>query len=260
MVTGSASLRYKLALSEHGMCDEPRSRIAAAEKLELLTAHAAAWSRLHDMSPEWATSLVGWSAPAAVSDNILVFSRTCDGIRNRHEADIAAPVEDHLDLLVVRVPSLFRRIDGAQWMLWLPASARELCIDAVQDLLVYVLCVVLSRLCGRDRKNSSQCRDRTICVRTLSTGVVHPLVVGHSGCFKMWEGSSIRSLNVFDVCVCGDYVAAGTHVFFISVWNWKTGALVSDQVRDQVLLPRRLMFLTLFQGYRCKLLVVRFSR
>jgi hypothetical protein len=145
VIAGSASLRYKLALSENGMCDEPRSRMTAAEKLELLTAHAAAWRRLHAVSPEWATSLVGWSAPAAVSGNLLVFSRTCNGTGCGNDG---APTEDHLDLLVVRVPSLLRRIEGAQWMLWLPVSAGELCIDAAQDLLLYVLCVVLSRLSG----------------------------------------------------------------------------------------------------------------
>jgi len=50
----------------------------------------------------------------------------------------------------------------------------------------------------------------------------------------MWKGDLNRSFDVFNLCVCGDYVAAGTRIYFISVWNWKTGALVSDQVRDQV--------------------------
>ena len=78
-------------------------------------------------------------------------------------------------------------------------------------------------------------RDRTFCVRTLSTGVVHPLVVGHSGCFKIREGNSNRSFNnVFNLCVRGDYLAAGTRKFFISIWNWKTGTLLSDQVRGLV--------------------------
>ena len=144
VIAGSASLRYKLALSENGMCDEPRSRMTAAEKLELLTSHAAAWRRLHAVPAEWATALVGWSAPAAVSGNLLVFSRTCNEAKGEHEVGAGAPAEVHLDLLVVRVPSLYRRIEGAQWRLWLPAGAGELCIDAAQDLLVYVLCVVLS--------------------------------------------------------------------------------------------------------------------
>jgi len=146
VIKGSAGLRYKLTLSKNGMCDEPRSHMTAAEKLELLTAHAAAWRRLHAVQPEWATSLVGWSAPLAVSGNLLVFSRTCNGAEGEHGADAAAPVEVHLDLLVVRVLSPLRQIEGTQWMLWLPASAGELSIDAAQDLLIYVLSVVLSRL------------------------------------------------------------------------------------------------------------------
>jgi hypothetical protein len=72
-------------------------------------------------------------------------------------------------------------------------------------------------------------------VRTLSTGVVHPLVVGHSGCFKLWEGYR-PSNNFFNLCVRGDYAAASTLRSFISIWNWKTGVLVPDQVRDHVIL------------------------
>ena len=120
------------------MCDEPRSRMTVAEKLELLTGHATGWRRLHAVQHEWVESLVGWSAPMAVSGNIFVFSRKCNDTRGEHEPVLpTAPVEEHRDLLVVRVPSPHRRIEGAQWMLWLPESADELCIDAAQDLLIY---------------------------------------------------------------------------------------------------------------------------
>jgi hypothetical protein len=71
-------------------------------------------------------------------------------------------------------------------------------------------------------------RDRKFHACTLSTGAVHPLVE-HEGFFNLWHGT--RNFDVFNLCVCGDYVAAGTRIYFISVWNWKTGRLVSDQVR-----------------------------
>ena len=77
--------------------------------------------------------------------------------------------------------------------------------------------------------------DRTFSVRTLSTGAVHPFIVGHSGCFELWEGNSGLSSNVFDLFVKGDYIAANTRRCFISIWNWKTGALVSYQVRGYVI-------------------------
>ena len=131
------------------MCDEPRSRVPVAEKLELLTTHAAAWRRLHTVKvqSEWVASLVGWTPPVAVSGNIIVFTRVaCKGVKGEHEADArhAPPAGPHVDLLVVRVPSPLRRIEGAQWMLWLPEGVDEdrLCIDAAQDLLIYELCVV----------------------------------------------------------------------------------------------------------------------
>ena len=61
----------------------------------------------------------------------------------------------------------------------------------------------------------------------LSTGAVHPLVE-HEGFFNTWNGNPY--FDLFDLCVCGDFVAAGTRVCFISVWNWKTGHLISAQV------------------------------
>ena len=72
-------------------------------------------------------------------------------------------------------------------------------------------------------------------VHTLSTGGVHPLVVGHPGCFKLWEGNSGLSSNVDDLHVRGDYIAANANKCFISIWNWKTGELVSYQVRGYVI-------------------------
>ena len=136
------------------MCDEPRSRIPVAEKLELLAAHAAAWCRLHTVTvqPEWVASLVEWSSPVAVSGNIIVFTRAaCKGVKGEHEAyahhtPTAPPTGAHIDLLVVYVPSPLRRIEGAQWTIWLPESVDKdkLCIDSAQDLIIYELCVGLS--------------------------------------------------------------------------------------------------------------------
>ena len=138
------------------MCDEPCSRIPVAEKLEWLAAHSTAWRSLHTVTvqPKWVASLVGWNPPVAVSGNIMVFTRAeCKGVKGEHDAyphhtPTAPPAGAHVDLLVVRVPSQLRRIEGAQWMLWLPKSVGlfKLCIDAAQDLLIYELCVGLSRL------------------------------------------------------------------------------------------------------------------
>jgi hypothetical protein len=47
-----------------------------------------------------------------------------------------------LDLLVVRVPSALRHVEAAHWVLALPVDAGEVCIDASQDLLIYLLYVI----------------------------------------------------------------------------------------------------------------------
>ena len=134
------------------MCDEPRCHIPVTEKLELLTAHAAACRHLHAVTvqPEWVASLVGWNLPVTVSGNIFVSTKNCDGSRSEHEVDgpTAPPAGAHLDLLVVRVPSPLRQIKGAQWMLWLPEFVGKLCIDAAQNLLIYELCVIWRLPCG----------------------------------------------------------------------------------------------------------------
>src|SRR6266404_6142108 len=131
------------------MRDEPRSSMSTVEKSKLLTSYAAAWQRFHAVQPEYAPSLVGWDAPAAVSGNIIVFIRECNGSGSEGECwpgpDV--PIDNHLDMLVVRVGSLHRRIEGAQWVLYLPApDPVGICVDATQDLLIHVACVPSVRL------------------------------------------------------------------------------------------------------------------
>ena len=142
---GSTSLRYKLALSEHGMCDGSSNNLSASEKLELLTAHADAWRSLESASPEKADILVGWSAPIAVSCNVMVFSRDSrqsENYSHRRDDDAEVAPDPHLDLLVLRIPSALRHVEAAHWVLALPVDVGEVSIDASQDLLIYLLYVI----------------------------------------------------------------------------------------------------------------------
>src|SRR6266404_3601224 len=221
------------------MCDEPRSSMSTVEKFMLMTSYAAAWQRFHAVQPEYAPSLVGWNGPVAVSGNILAFIRRCDGSKGECLPDADVAIDRHLDVLVVRVGSPHRRIEGAQWTLYLPAHVTEMCIDASQDLLTYLLCVPSVPLhvfhCVL-LIDPSLGRGRTLCVRSLSTGAVHPSVVGHSGSFELSQVDFDRFYfyDAFTPRVCGDYVAGKTYIsttsISISIWNWKTGALVSNQV------------------------------
>jgi hypothetical protein len=153
VIVGSTSLRYKLALSEHGMCDGTSSDLSTAEKLDLLTAHADAWQSLDTACPEKADILVGWGAPIAVSCNVMVFSRRSRlpenyrGKLNDEDAEVMAMMGPRLNLLVVRVPSALRRVEAAHWVRDLPGNVREVCIDASQDLLICLSSyVILFRL------------------------------------------------------------------------------------------------------------------
>jgi len=139
------------------MLDEPRNTKSAAEKLELLTSHAASWQRFHAARPEWAGPefLEGWDVPAAVSGNIIVFTRDCNGSKCECPPSPDVKIDDHVDALVIRVASPSRRIEGAQWMLYLPWDPSEICIDETQDLLIQIVCVPSVRL--HDGKHFSFC-------------------------------------------------------------------------------------------------------
>ena len=82
-------------------------------------------------------------------------------------------------------------------------------------------------------------RFRTLYALSLSTGAVHPSahpsLIGRSGSFKAWKDNLERDdYATFMPCTCGDYVACNTRIEYITIWNWKTGALVSDQVVHQI--------------------------
>ena len=159
MVTSSINLRYKLALSKHGMCDDPSNKLSTAEKLELLIAHATAWNNLDSPRLEKMEIPVGWSKPIAVSCNIIVF---CKDIYPSFPAiGNSAP---RLVLLVLRVPSALRRIDAAYWMLTLPpdVGSRFIQTDASQDLLIYpsyvIFLIPLVSSSKKSHKNYSHLR------------------------------------------------------------------------------------------------------
>jgi hypothetical protein len=132
------------------MCDGTSSNLNTAEKLELLTAHADAWQSLDTACPEKADILVGWSAPLAVSCNVMVFSRRIKqpenhrGKWNNEDAEVMALMGPRLNILVVRVPSALRRVEAARWVLDLPGNVSEVCIDASQDLLIFLSSYVTS--------------------------------------------------------------------------------------------------------------------
>ena len=89
----------------------------------------------------------------AVSGNVMVFSKEVSRPAQDHRSErergdeagqvgLRPPMERHMVLLVLRVPSALRRVEATHWMLSLPADASEVCIDASQDLLIYVLYVM----------------------------------------------------------------------------------------------------------------------
>lgn len=143
MISNSTSLRYKLALCKHGMCDGPRNGLSRAEKLVLLAAYVTAWGEIDSAVPEEVELFAGLGYPLDVSGNILVFYKPT--AQNK----VPGP---HRELLVCRAPSAIRRIELAHWVLTVPFGITDICIDASQDLLIYFLyvCHQGSRLACHD--------------------------------------------------------------------------------------------------------------
>jgi hypothetical protein len=122
------------------MCDGTLNSLTAAEKLGLLTAHATRWRSLDSIQPEKASMLVGWSAPIAVSGNVMVFSKDNSQAALAYGGEVRP--EPRLNIFVLGIPSALRRVEATHWVLDLPAGASELCVDVSQDLLIYVLYVI----------------------------------------------------------------------------------------------------------------------
>ncbi len=143
VISNSTSLRYKLALCKHGMCDGPRNGLSRAEKLVLLAAYVTAWGEIDSAVPEEVELFAGLGYPLDVSGNILVFYKPT--AQNK----VPGP---HRELLVCRAPSAIRRIELAHWVLTVPFGITDICIDASQDLLIYFLyvCHQGSRLACHD--------------------------------------------------------------------------------------------------------------
>ncbi|KAN0138294.1 hypothetical protein V8E53_003757 [Lactarius tabidus] len=199
VITNSVSLRYKLALREHGMCDGPQNGLSKAEKLGLLTAYVSAWGEIDSAKPEEVELFAGLGYPLDVSGNTLVFYKPMG------QNKVPGP---HRELMVCRAPSAIRRIELAHWVLTVPFGITDICIDASQDLLIYFL--------------SSRFH---IC--SLSSGKAHPMAK-HSD--FVTNDRSRKDINYSRVC--GDYVAARVDFGHISVWNWKTGEHVSHKSPD----------------------------
>ncbi|KAI9453792.1 hypothetical protein BJY52DRAFT_1189359 [Lactarius psammicola] len=114
VISNSASLRYKLALCKHGMCD----------------AYVTARGEINSAVPEEVELFAGLGYPLDISGNILVFYKPM--AQNK----VPGP---HRELLVCRAPSAIRRIELAHWVLTVPFGITDICIDASQDLLIYFL-------------------------------------------------------------------------------------------------------------------------
>lgn len=118
LVSGSAALKYQVAIAAAGLSDGPPSNITPSERLELLQRHQDAWRKLEWSYHEAAEMHTGglWE----LYGNVWVQSK---GQARRH-------------LFFHQLPSRLRGIEERKWELRLDFSMRDFGIDPSQDLLV----------------------------------------------------------------------------------------------------------------------------
>ena len=213
MIVGSANLRYRLALSENRMCDEPRSHMTTAEKLKLFTAHAAA-SPTVPLEPGvddvarrveraggclWGSSHLLWDVPWRRGARRPQSGRRHPGRSPPRSAlcPRSIPASPNRRRLVV---SLAARKRERAALGSLSAAWGDSKLTSAVILFTYLLVGIV----------------RFVCAGCLSTGVNAPVgrYTFDSGCFKMWEGNSNRSFKMSSTSVWGNYVAASTRIFF----------------------------------------------
>jgi hypothetical protein len=101
------------------------SPLLQIDRLRLLGKYEFPWRNLRWSESTALPLLIGWQGPIAVSGDVLVFRKPHQDINTTSE------------LLCLRTPSKLRGVDAGYWGLTLPAQARDICIDALQDLLIY---------------------------------------------------------------------------------------------------------------------------
>ncbi|KAH9050395.1 hypothetical protein EDB83DRAFT_2400282 [Lactarius deliciosus] len=188
VIANSSNLEYQLVLVSTGMRDSTGkdSPLLQIDRLRLLEKHEFSWRNLRWSESAAIPLLIGWQGPIAVPHRGIDTAR---------------------ELLCLRTPSKLRGVDAGYWVLTLPAEARDMCIDALQDLLIY------------------QCPDSSLRVRKLSTGEPHP-AVSHEG--TVFPPDGWRS-HPGSPRVCGTHVAVTSDQgLYISVWDWKSSAHVSE--------------------------------
>jgi hypothetical protein len=230
VVANDIGLQYALALAARGLCDGPPSAVTVTSRFQLLKAHEEAW-RTFSWSKHLALDLPYSPIAPCVSGGTLVLpvyhGRT--GVRS---------------FVVQSIPSPLRGVPDRHWQMELDFFVGPFIVDAAQDLLAVVpthdvkrsvnsftvsLSLLSLHICSRELLPCS------VLMRTLSTGQPHALSA-NEGVLRLEEfryvavGSSKRGIK-------GDFIGIITchskewddRLF---IWNWKSGALQVNMVRD----------------------------
>ncbi|KAI0055318.1 hypothetical protein BV25DRAFT_1833232 [Artomyces pyxidatus] len=224
LIEGSVSLQYKIELAAAGMRNCPDEILSVVSRLETLRHHQKAWTDLTGIAnfdvPQRIESLVH-SRYATIVDRNGIIVHAYRGARATESV-----------LCITRIPSRLRQVEFMRWYLRLElaiAGAPTVSIDPSQDLLLILTLENLHVPGGR--------KNPVIHIRSLLTGGIHPLGPA-SGTIK------IETVFPFfyQFQICGDFIATAVSPSLsdlknVSIWNWKSGTLLTDTVMIRGLSP-----------------------
>ncbi|KAI0250492.1 hypothetical protein BJV78DRAFT_1155130 [Lactifluus subvellereus] len=193
IVDASSALIYIIELAAAGMCDGAPNGVGQTERLRRLWSSQSRWKC--PPSPTWSQpdnfpySQRILAYPLAASGNLVIFHDSHRGLGK---------------LLLLRFPSYLRGIPGRQWYLDLKSKnhIERICADDSQDLLIFF-------------------SPPYIYIRTLSTGMVHPLTntLGYIDSGMPYFNQHFCSYIHNDL-IALVWIRRDPHMV---VFNWKTG-------------------------------------
>ncbi|CAK5275676.1 unnamed protein product [Mycena citricolor] len=203
VLRSSSAVQYQILLELSDMHDSPcPSPVGSAARLELLKAREAAWATIQ--------------CDSQTTMQIQMGDRFWDMIGN-----VIATCKDST-FTFTRLPSPSRGIPQLHWSTDLPPDIDhpgDFTMDFSQDLLVVI----------QEKEPVGPC------LLSMKTGLPHPMAQSS----RLTPSIIFNDAPSYQIRIFGDYVAVlweffGSASNRLSVWNWKSGALMKCLCRDDI--------------------------
>jgi hypothetical protein len=224
LVKGSMALQYALSLAAAGLVDNLPMDVNLAERVKLLEAHDTAWKDSPWFPMDGYDGILGL---AASSGNLLVFFRLWnDSVRFGRS------------LVFQNLPSVHRGVPDFSARMDPDFHMHEFCIDSSQDLLIYAQWVDGTPFSSFVLLTTCYSGNRLV-TREVGTNRPHP--ASRAGVLSLCPNelpipTTTRVYGELAACLT-TFIDDGSLRF--RIFNWMTGALITESVRLRSLLRAR---------------------